>query len=219
MHDDAALLLDFCDTFGDFVDKNIWGLLASLPLSHKSQLFEMQPMQILLIAAFVRGDDEDTVHDDATWLLDFYDTFKDFVGNDVLDLALNSLANVEGRFGEGALRPLLNIVCNLAHHAFTRKVILLSCCICKAMSVDNLAFKRPAKAVPFAVRGACNIVRQNIIICLWTVCANLDLLHAAPFMLPREIPKAPQEAIGTTLIFAGSEHVLACLGSMGVSIP
>lgn len=48
--------------------------------------------------AFMRGDDEDTVHDDATWLLDFYDTFKDFVGKDVLDLALNSLANVEGRF-------------------------------------------------------------------------------------------------------------------------
>ena len=40
------------------------------------------------------------MHDDATWLLDFYDTFKDFVGKDVLDLALNSLANVEGRFGE-----------------------------------------------------------------------------------------------------------------------
>ena len=39
------------------------------------------------------------MHDDATWLLDFYDTFKDFVGNDVLDLALASLANVEGRFG------------------------------------------------------------------------------------------------------------------------
>ena len=32
------------------------------------------------------------MHDDATWLLDFYDTFKDFVGNDVLDLALTSLA-------------------------------------------------------------------------------------------------------------------------------
>ena len=51
-------------------------------------------------AAFVRGDDEGSLHDDATWLLDFYDTFKDFVGSDVLDLALSSLANVEGRFGE-----------------------------------------------------------------------------------------------------------------------
>jgi hypothetical protein len=40
------------------------------------------------------------MHDDATWLLDFYDTFKDFVGKDVLDVALNSLANVEGRFGQ-----------------------------------------------------------------------------------------------------------------------
>lgn len=53
-----------------------------------------------MLAAFMRGDDEGAMHDDATWLLDFYDTFKDFVGNDVLDLALTSLANVEGRFGE-----------------------------------------------------------------------------------------------------------------------
>ena len=53
-----------------------------------------------VFAAFVRGDNGDTVHDDATWLLDFYDTFRDCLGNDVLDLALNSLANVEGTFGE-----------------------------------------------------------------------------------------------------------------------
>ena len=51
-------------------------------------------------AAFMRGDDESAVHDDATWLLDFYDTFKDCLGKDVLDLALTSLANVEGRFGK-----------------------------------------------------------------------------------------------------------------------
>jgi len=89
--------------FKDFVDKTFWGLLAPPPLSHRSLLIKMQLMENWLVAAFVRGDDEDTVHDDATWLLDFYDTFKDFVGNDVLDLALNSLANVEGRFGEGAV--------------------------------------------------------------------------------------------------------------------
>ncbi len=89
--------------FKDFVDKTFWCLLAPLPLSHRSLLIKVQLMENWLIAAFVRGDDEDTVHDDATWLLDFYDTFKDFVGNDVLDLALNSLANVEGRFGEGAV--------------------------------------------------------------------------------------------------------------------
>ena len=50
------------------------------------------------------------MHDDATWLLDFYDTFKDCLGKDVLDLALNSLANVEGRFGKTCSQP-----CN---HAF-----------------------------------------------------------------------------------------------------
>ena len=68
-------------------------------------------------AAFVRGDDEGTVHDDATWLLDFYDTFRDCLGNDVLDLALNSLANVEGRFGEAALQS-----------AIRAQLIMLSLC-------------------------------------------------------------------------------------------
>lgn len=60
-----------------------------------------------VLAAFVRGDDEGTVHDDATWLLDFYDTFRDCLGKDILDLALNSLANVEGRFGEAPLQSAI----------------------------------------------------------------------------------------------------------------
>ena len=63
------------------------------------------PFDACVLAAFVRGDDEDTMHDDATWLLDFYDTFKDCLGKDVLDLALNSLANVEGRFGKTCSQP------------------------------------------------------------------------------------------------------------------
>jgi hypothetical protein len=50
-------------------------------------------------AAFVRGEEEDILHNDATWLLDFYDTFKDFVAQDVTDTALSSLAQVIGRFG------------------------------------------------------------------------------------------------------------------------
>ena len=62
-----------------------------------------RPFRACMLAAFVRGDDEDTMHDDATWLLDFYDTFKDCLGKDVLDLALNSLAKVEGSFGEYSL--------------------------------------------------------------------------------------------------------------------
>lgn len=67
-----------------------------------------------MLAAFVRGDDEGTLHDDATWLLDFYDTFRDCLGNDVLDLALNSLANVEGRFGELAILSS-HAVCQLCY--------------------------------------------------------------------------------------------------------
>ena len=50
-------------------------------------------------AAFVRGEDEGALHDDATWLLDFYETFKDFVAADVTETALSSLAMVDGRFG------------------------------------------------------------------------------------------------------------------------
>ncbi|KAK9918333.1 hypothetical protein WJX75_003254 [Coccomyxa subellipsoidea] len=48
--------------------------------------------------AFMRGDGEDTMRDDAAFLLDFYDTFKDFVASDVTDIALSSLAKIEGRF-------------------------------------------------------------------------------------------------------------------------
>ncbi len=51
-------------------------------------------------AAFMRGDEEDSMRDDAAFLLDFYDTFKDFVASDVTDIALSSLAKIEGRFGE-----------------------------------------------------------------------------------------------------------------------
>ena len=50
-------------------------------------------------AAFVRGEDADAGHNDAAWLLDFYQTFADFGGRDVTDTALNSLANVKGQFG------------------------------------------------------------------------------------------------------------------------
>ena len=69
-----------------------------------------------MLAAFVRGDDEGTMHDDATWLLDFYDTFKDFVGNDVLDLALTSLANVEGRFGESCQSLTAALITHTVSH-------------------------------------------------------------------------------------------------------
>ena len=51
------------------------------------------------IAAFVRGEAEGALHDDATWLLDFYETFKEFVTADVTENALTSLAQVLGRFG------------------------------------------------------------------------------------------------------------------------
>ena len=54
---------------------------------------------IMPTAAFVRGEDEGALHDDATWLLDFYDTFKEFVTADVTENALSSLAQVLGRFG------------------------------------------------------------------------------------------------------------------------
>ena len=56
------------------------------------------------------------MHDDATWLLDFYDTFKDFVGNDVLDLALTSLANVEGRFGESCQSLTAALITHTVSH-------------------------------------------------------------------------------------------------------
>ncbi|BDA46854.1 g11016 [Coccomyxa elongata] len=48
--------------------------------------------------AFVRGEEEGSMRDDATFLLDFYDTFKDFVASDVTDIALSSLAKIDGRF-------------------------------------------------------------------------------------------------------------------------
>lgn len=58
------------------------------------------------------------MHNDATWLLDFYDTFKDFVAQDVTDTALSSLAQVVGRFGEPLphARPTLQLV----HHSSPR---------------------------------------------------------------------------------------------------
>lgn len=54
----------------------------------------------------MRGEEAESFHDDATFLLDFYDTFKDFVASDVTDIALSSLAKIDGRFG-GALIVLL----------------------------------------------------------------------------------------------------------------
>ena len=63
---------------------------------------------IAMAAAFMRGDGEDTMRDDAAFLLDFYDTFKDFVASDVTDIALSSLAKIEGRFG----RPPYLILCS-----------------------------------------------------------------------------------------------------------
>ncbi len=48
----------------------------------------------------MRGEEADTAHNDATWLLEFYDTFKNFTSNDVTDEALDSLAKVRGQFGE-----------------------------------------------------------------------------------------------------------------------
>lgn len=56
-------------------------------------------MQDASFAAFVRGEDVGSMQDDATFLLDFYDTFKDFVASDVTDIALSSLAKIDGRFG------------------------------------------------------------------------------------------------------------------------
>ena len=56
-------------------------------------------MRDALTSAFVRGEEEGSMRDDATFLLDFYDTFKDFVANDVTDIALSSLAKIDGRFG------------------------------------------------------------------------------------------------------------------------
>ena len=47
----------------------------------------------------MRGEEEAALHDDATWLLDFYETFKEFVTADVTENALSSLAQVLGRFG------------------------------------------------------------------------------------------------------------------------
>jgi hypothetical protein len=66
---------------------------------------------MLSSAAFVRGEEEDILHNDATWLLDFYDTFKDFVAQDITDAALSSLAQVIGRFGQHApFPPMINAV-------------------------------------------------------------------------------------------------------------
>ena len=65
-------------------------------------------------AAFVRGEGEGALHDDATWLLDFYETFKDFVAADVTETALTSLAKVDGRFGA---RPRVPFKCT---HPLTR---------------------------------------------------------------------------------------------------
>lgn len=47
-------------------------------------------------AAFVRGepDLDPETHNDAKWLLDFYDTFKEFNSRDVTDTALRSLSQV-----------------------------------------------------------------------------------------------------------------------------
>lgn len=56
-------------------------------------------MRGAMTLAFVRGEEEGSMRDDATFLLDFYDTFKDFVASDVTDIALSSLAKIDGRFG------------------------------------------------------------------------------------------------------------------------
>lgn len=53
----------------------------------------------------MRGEGEGALHDDATWLLDFYETFKDFVAQDVTETALSSLARVGGRFGAQPALP------------------------------------------------------------------------------------------------------------------
>ncbi|KAK9828559.1 hypothetical protein WJX72_000752 [[Myrmecia] bisecta] len=48
--------------------------------------------------AFIRGEEADVSRNDATWLLDFYDTFKNFTSLDITDEALDSLARVRGQF-------------------------------------------------------------------------------------------------------------------------
>lgn len=50
-------------------------------------------------AAFVRGEDEGANHNDASWLLDFYQTFADDIDADCTDHALSALSQIEGRFG------------------------------------------------------------------------------------------------------------------------
>ena len=54
-------------------------------------------------AAFVRGEDEGANHNDASWLLDFYQTFADDIDADCTDHALSALSQIEGRFGAAAL--------------------------------------------------------------------------------------------------------------------
>ena len=49
--------------------------------------------------AFVRGEDEGANHNDAAWLLDFYETFADDIDADCTDHALSALSQIEGRFG------------------------------------------------------------------------------------------------------------------------
>eukprot|EP00884_Botryococcus_braunii_P014886 jgi/Botrbrau1/23399/Bobra.0051s0045.2 len=48
--------------------------------------------------AYIRGDDIKPDANDAAWLLDLYDSFKQFVAEDVAESALSTLCNLRGQF-------------------------------------------------------------------------------------------------------------------------
>ena len=50
-------------------------------------------------AAYIAGVPEDA-HDEASWLLTFYSTFQSLAFKGIAEEALQSLAKIEGQFGE-----------------------------------------------------------------------------------------------------------------------